>query len=79
MATRVEPSKTCDASGGTESPAGSTGGGAETHEVLDFCAAKGITCDAEMIRTDQINDAYERRLKGDVEYRFVIDVASLKS
>ncbi len=53
------------------------GGIAETQEMLDFCAEHGITCDIEMIRMDQINEAYERMLKSDVKYRFVIDLASL--
>ena len=51
---------------------------AETQEMLDFCAEKGIVADTEMIRIDQVNDAYERLLKNDVKYRFVIDMASLK-
>jgi uncharacterized zinc-type alcohol dehydrogenase-like protein len=54
------------------------GGIRETQEMLDFCAERGITCDIELIRIQQINDAYERLLKGDVKYRFVIDMASLK-
>jgi uncharacterized zinc-type alcohol dehydrogenase-like protein len=54
------------------------GGIRETQEMLDFCAEKGITSDIELIRIQQINDAYERLLKGDVKYRFVIDMASLK-
>jgi uncharacterized zinc-type alcohol dehydrogenase-like protein len=54
------------------------GGLPETQEMLDFCGQHGITCDIEMIRMDQINTAYERMLKGDVKYRFVIDMASLK-
>ena len=54
------------------------GGIAETQEMLDFCAKRGITCDIEMIPIDRINDAYERMLKSDVKYRFVIDMASLK-
>lgn len=54
------------------------GGLRETQEMLDFCAKHGITCDIEMIRMDQINEAYERMLKSDVKYRFVIDMASLK-
>jgi uncharacterized zinc-type alcohol dehydrogenase-like protein len=54
------------------------GGIRETQEMLDFCADKGITADVEMIRIQQINDAYERLAKGDVKYRFVIDMASLK-
>jgi uncharacterized zinc-type alcohol dehydrogenase-like protein len=55
------------------------GGLAETQEMLDFCGKHGITCDIEMIRMDQINTAYERMLKSDVKYRFVIDMASLKT
>jgi len=54
------------------------GGIRETQEMLDFCAEHGITSDIEMIRIDQINQAYERLLKSDVKYRFVIDMASLK-
>lgn len=54
------------------------GGIRETQEMLDFCAEHGITCDVEMIRIQQINDAFERLLKSDVKYRFVIDMASLK-
>jgi alcohol dehydrogenase (NADP+) len=54
------------------------GGIRETQEMLNFCAEKGITADIELIRIQQINDAYERMLKGDVKYRFVIDIASLK-
>ena len=53
------------------------GGIAETQEMLDFCAEHGITADIEMIRMDQINEAYERVLKSNVKYRFVFDVASL--
>jgi len=53
------------------------GGIPETQEMLDFCAEHGIVADIEMIRADQINDAYERMLEGDVRYRFVIDCASL--
>ena len=53
------------------------GGIRETQEVLDFCADHGITADIELIRIQQINEAYERLLKGDVKYRFVIDTASL--
>ena len=54
------------------------GGIAETQEMLDFCAAHGITSDVEMIDIQQINEAYERLLKSDVKYRFVIDMATLK-
>jgi uncharacterized zinc-type alcohol dehydrogenase-like protein len=50
------------------------GGIAETQEMLDFCAEHNIVSDIELIRMDQINDAYERMLKGDVRYRFVIDM-----
>ena len=53
------------------------GGIAETQEMLDFCAKHGIVSDIELIRMDQINDAYERMLRSDVRYRFVIDMASL--
>ncbi len=55
------------------------GGIAETQEMLDYCAEHGITSDIEMIQISQINEAYERMLKGDVKYRFVIDNASLKN
>jgi uncharacterized zinc-type alcohol dehydrogenase-like protein len=54
------------------------GGIAETQEMLDFCAEKGITADVEIIPIQQINEAYERMLKSDVKYRFSIDMASLK-
>lgn len=64
---------------GRQSIAGSMIGGlAETQEMLEFCAEKGITCDVEMIDIQDINEAYERMLKSDVKYRFVIDMASLK-
>ena len=52
------------------------GGIPETQEMLDFCAEKGIVADIEMIRADEINEAYERMLRSDVKYRFVIDGAS---
>ncbi len=55
------------------------GGIAETQEMLDFCAEHGIVSDIEMIDIQAINDAYDRMLKSDVKYRFVIDMASLKS
>ncbi len=54
------------------------GGTVETQEMLDFCAEKNITADVEVIPMNYINDAYERMLKNDVKYRFVIDMASLK-
>jgi uncharacterized zinc-type alcohol dehydrogenase-like protein len=64
---------------GRRSLAGSLIGGiAETQEMLDFCAEHGITSDVEIIPIQQINKAYERMLKGDVKYRFVIDMASLR-
>jgi uncharacterized zinc-type alcohol dehydrogenase-like protein len=53
------------------------GGIAETQEMLDFCAERGIVADIEMIPIQKINEAYERMLKSDVKYRFVIDNASL--
>jgi uncharacterized zinc-type alcohol dehydrogenase-like protein len=55
------------------------GGIAETQEMLDFCAEHNITADIEMIPIDKINDAYERMLRSDVKYRFVIDMDSLKT
>jgi len=59
--------------------AGSTIGGIrETQEMLDFCGERGITADIELIRIQKINEAYERLLKSDVKYRFVIDMASLR-
>jgi uncharacterized zinc-type alcohol dehydrogenase-like protein len=54
------------------------GGIRETQEMLDFCAEKGIVAEVEVISMDYINEAYERMLKSDVRYRFVIDLASLK-
>lgn len=53
------------------------GGIPETQEMLDFCAEHRIVADIELIRADQINDSYERMLKGDVKYRFVIDNGTL--
>jgi alcohol dehydrogenase (NADP+) len=55
------------------------GGIPETQEMLDFCAENNIVSDIEMIPIQQINNAYERMLKGDVKYRFVIDMKSLKA
>ena len=64
---------------GRKSLSGSSIGGiAETQEVLDFCAEHNITADIELIGVNQINDAFERLEKGDVKYRFVIDMATLK-
>jgi uncharacterized zinc-type alcohol dehydrogenase-like protein len=53
------------------------GGIAETQEMLDFCAKHKITTDTELINVQQINEAFVRLQKGDVKYRFVIDMASL--
>jgi uncharacterized zinc-type alcohol dehydrogenase-like protein len=53
------------------------GGIAETQEMLDFCGKHGLTADIEMIRMDEIENAYSRMLKSDVKYRFVIDMATL--
>jgi len=53
------------------------GGIPETQEMLDFCAEHGIVADIEMIHADEINEAWERMIKGDVKYRFVIDSATL--
>ncbi len=54
------------------------GGIAETQEMLDFCAAHGIVSEIELIPMQKINEAYDRMVKSDVKYRFVIDMASLK-
>ena len=65
---------------GRRSVAGSAIGGiAETQEMLDFCAEHGITADIETIRIQEINAAFERMLRSEVKYRFVIDMASLRS
>ena len=64
---------------GRKSVAGSLIGGlAETQEMLDFCGEHNIVSEIEMIKMQDINEAYERMLKSDVKYRFVIDMASLK-
>jgi uncharacterized zinc-type alcohol dehydrogenase-like protein len=54
------------------------GGLPETQEMLDYCAAHNITSDVELIPIQKVNEAYERMLKSDVKYRFVIDMTSLK-
>lgn len=65
---------------GRKSVAGSLIGGiAETQELLDFCGKHNITSDVEIIKIQDINTAYERMIKSDVKYRFVIDMKSLKS
>jgi alcohol dehydrogenase (NADP+) len=64
--------------GNRRSLAGSLIGGIpETQEMLDYCAEHNIVSDVEMIAMKDINEAYERMLKGDVKYRFVIDMATL--
>ena len=63
---------------GRRSIAGSLIGGiAETQEMLDFCRDHGLTADIELIDMADINHAYHRMVKGDVKYRFVIDIATL--
>jgi uncharacterized zinc-type alcohol dehydrogenase-like protein len=65
---------------GRRSVAGSAIGGIpETQEMLDFCAAHNVACDVEMLDIKNINHAYDRMLKSDVRYRFVIDMASLRN
>jgi uncharacterized zinc-type alcohol dehydrogenase-like protein len=54
------------------------GGIRETQEMLDYCAEKGIVSEVEVIPMQKINEAYERMIRSDVRYRFVIDMASLK-
>ena len=54
------------------------GGIQETQEMLDFCAERGITSDVEVIPIQNVNEAYDRMVKSDVKYRFVIDMASLR-
>jgi uncharacterized zinc-type alcohol dehydrogenase-like protein len=64
--------------GGNKTLAGSMIGGiAETQEMLDFCARHGLGAEIELIRADEINEAYERVLASDVRYRFVIDTATI--
>jgi alcohol dehydrogenase (NADP+) len=55
------------------------GGIAETQEMLDFCAAHGVAADIEVVRADQLNDAYDRMVAGDVKYRFVLDTSTLQA
>jgi uncharacterized zinc-type alcohol dehydrogenase-like protein len=63
---------------GRRSRSGSLIGGIPgTQEMLDFCAEHGIGADVEVVRTDQINEAFERVLKSDVRYRFVIDISTI--
>lgn len=55
------------------------GGIAETQEMLDFCAEHGVVADVEVVRADQLNEAYDRMVAGDVKYRFVLDASTLGS
>jgi uncharacterized zinc-type alcohol dehydrogenase-like protein len=65
---------------GRKSVAGSAIGGiAETQEVIDYCVDRNIKADVELIRADEINKAFDRMVNKDVRYRFVIDLASLKT
>ena len=62
---------------GRKSFSGSNIGGiAETQETIDFCAEHNITADIELIKVNKINEAFERLEKGDVKYRFVVDMSS---
>ena len=66
--------------GGRRSLAGSAIGGiGETQEMLDFCGKHGITCDIEVVPIQKVNEAYERVLKNDVKYRFVLDMKTLQA
>jgi uncharacterized zinc-type alcohol dehydrogenase-like protein len=65
--------------GGTKLVGSMIGGITETQEMLDHCARHGIVSDIELIPVQKVNEAYERVLKSDVRYRFVIDIASLKA
>jgi uncharacterized zinc-type alcohol dehydrogenase-like protein len=65
---------------GRRSLAGSAIGGIEeTQEMLDFCGEHNVTSDIELIPIQKVNEAYERVLRSDVRYRFVIDMASLNA
>ena len=55
----------------------SIGGIGETQEMLDFCAKHGVVSDVEVIAAAQVNEAYDRVVRGDVRYRFVIDTSTL--
>ncbi|HEY8701530.1 MAG TPA: NAD(P)-dependent alcohol dehydrogenase [Arthrobacter sp.] len=55
------------------------GGIAETQEMLDFCAEHGVVADIELVRADQLNEAYDRMVAGDVKYRFVLDTSTLQA
>jgi uncharacterized zinc-type alcohol dehydrogenase-like protein len=53
------------------------GGIAETQEMLDFCAEHGVVSEIELVSANELNEAYDRMVAGDVKYRFVLDVATL--
>ncbi len=77
--TEPTPVKAFSLIAGNKRLAGSMIGGIpETQEMLDYCGARGITSDVEVIPVQKINEAYERMLRADVRYRFVIDIASLR-
>lgn len=66
--------------GGRRSLAGSNIGGIrETQELLDFCGRNGLGADIELVGVDEVNNAYERMLRSDVQYRFVIDIATFRA
>jgi uncharacterized zinc-type alcohol dehydrogenase-like protein len=76
----LEPFRGGMLTSGRRSIAGSLMGGlAETQQMIDFCAARGLTSDVEVTPIQKINEAYARLLKNDVRYRFVIDMASLRA
>ena len=56
-----------------------TGSTSETQEMLDVCGKHNITCDIELVKTDNINEAWDRLARNDVRYRFVIDIAGNSS
>ena len=65
--------------GSRRSLAGSAIGGIqETQEMLDFCSKQNIACDIELVPIQKVNEAYERVVKSDIRYRFVIDINSLE-
>jgi uncharacterized zinc-type alcohol dehydrogenase-like protein len=78
--TELEPFRGSWLTSGRRSIAGSLMGGlAETQQMIDFCAAHGVVSDVEVIPIQKINEAYQRLLKNDVRYRFVIDMSSLRA
>ncbi|KAJ6938142.1 LOW QUALITY PROTEIN: hypothetical protein NC651_004750 [Populus alba x Populus x berolinensis] len=70
----------CVHNAGKRSVRGSmTGSTSETQEMLDVCGKHNITCDIELVKTDNINEAWDRLARNDVRYRFVIDIAGKSS